>query len=249
VKRSHWTAVLVALALMLVWAGAAQAQTTSNEPVTDDTTSTTVAGGDEAFCTLTDGLAAHSKISADTTSAHPSASVSFTVSEGCRIGAALASFDDNRALFDIDPQPDAADPTFGPGEHTLKVDLPSCAHFFAVFIAIQLTPDQPPALELEQAQHAAKKLTSQDTVSEPDVFSEQIEGDTKNCPTTTAPTTTAPTTTVPAHEAVPTTTVQSGGQLPFTGSSTLPMLIAALVLIAGGAAALLTARGRQAGNR
>jgi hypothetical protein len=246
VKRFHWTAVLVALALMLVWAGAAQAQTTSNEPVTDDPTSTTVAGGDEAFCTLTDGLAAHSEISTDTTSAHPSASVSFTVSEGCRIGAALVSFDENRALFDIDPKPDAADPTFGPGEHTLKVDLPSCAHFFAVFIAIQLTPDQPPALELEQAQHAAKKLTSQDTVSEPDVFSEQIEGDTKNCPTST----TAPTTTAPAHEAVPTTTtVQSGGQLPFTGSSTLPMLIAALVLIAGGAAVLLAARGRQAGNR
>jgi len=61
--------------------------------------------------------------------------------------------------------------------------------------------------------------------------------------TTAAPTTTAP---VPSSTVSPTTiiapTTTTGGALPFTGSNAVPMLLAGLVLVAGGALALRFSR-------
>jgi LPXTG-motif cell wall-anchored protein len=187
VKRFRWGAVLIALVLALSWAGAAQAQTTSNQPANDDTT--TVAGGDEGACTPAEAIASHSKISTDTESEHPSASASFTVNEGCRIAVFLVSIDENGQFVDSDPPLPESDtdpvPTFGAGEHTLKVDLPSCAHFFVTFDAFQVIPDKP--LAIEQIGHAeravAKAMASGEVPSEPDVAHlGDVEGDTTNCP-------------------------------------------------------------------
>jgi hypothetical protein len=93
---------------------------------------------------------------------------------------------------------------------------------------------------------------------------------TTTAPTTTAPTTTAPPTTAPPTTAPPTTappsssvspttsletttsaavgavtsTTSGGGQLPFTGNSSGPMLLAGIVLVGGGSLFLLLSRAR-----
>jgi hypothetical protein len=77
--------------------------------------------------------------------------------------------------------------------------------------------------------------------------------------TTEAPTTTTEATVVPSSTLAPTTTTESavgaatsttggGGQLPFTGASSGPMLLAGIVLVGGGALFLLLGRpgGRHA---
>jgi hypothetical protein len=68
-----------------------------------------------------------------------------------------------------------------------------------------------------------------------------------DCETTTttsvAPATTAPPTTQPPSSAVaPSTTV--AGKLPFTGSSTVPMLVVGLLLVATGAAVVISGKRR-----
>jgi hypothetical protein len=72
--------------------------------------------------------------------------------------------------------------------------------------------------------------------------------------TTTETTDTTPTTAPPSSSEAPssslgeTTTSEAGGALPFTGSNSLPMLIAALVMVIGGLAAVYAGRirGRHA---
>jgi hypothetical protein len=68
-----------------------------------------------------------------------------------------------------------------------------------------------------------------------------------NCETTTtqttAPPTTAPPTTAPPSSVAPSTTTAGGG-LPFTGQSTVPMLVVGLVLVAGGATFVISGRRR-----
>ncbi|HZA81386.1 MAG TPA: LPXTG cell wall anchor domain-containing protein, partial [Actinomycetes bacterium] len=82
-------------------------------------------------------------------------------------------------------------------------------------------------------------------------------------PPTTAPPTTAPPTTAPASTVAPTTvpapptteenavgaatsTTSGGGQLPFTGASSGPMLLAGIGLVAGGLLFLWSSRTRNA---
>jgi hypothetical protein len=79
-------------------------------------------------------------------------------------------------------------------------------------------------------------------------------------PTTTPPTTTPPTTTPPSSSVSPTTSLETttsgaaagvtsttsgGGQLPFTGNSSGPMLLAGIVLVGGGSLFLLISRARD----
>jgi LPXTG-motif cell wall-anchored protein len=62
--------------------------------------------------------------------------------------------------------------------------------------------------------------------------------------TTSSPTTTtvAPTTQPPSSSVSPSTTV--GGELPFTGSSTVPLLVIGLIMAAGGAAFVVAGKRR-----
>ena len=70
-------------------------------------------------------------------------------------------------------------------------------------------------------------------------------------PPTTAPPTTAPPTTAPETSVSPstspeeTTTTAAGGQLPFTGASSGPMLLAGIALVGGGTLVLLVGRIRD----
>jgi hypothetical protein len=79
-------------------------------------------------------------------------------------------------------------------------------------------------------------------------------------PPTTAPTTAPPTTTPPSSSVSPTTSLETtttaevgaatsttsgGGQLPFTGNSSGPMLLAGIVLVGGGSLFLLISRARD----
>jgi hypothetical protein len=193
-----------------------------------------------------------------TTGAHPTASASFTVKEGCLVGVALASFDEILRPVDQDPPPVPGSdeiPLSGPGDHTLTVDLPVCTHFIAVFVAAVPTPDgnMPTASALVQRlRAAARAVASHQNQTEPaQILLAGTQGDTE-CPTTTTSMTTT-TTTSPSSSTQPqatsstqhTTTSGGGGQLPFTGSSSsLPLLIAALIMVIGGAASVLAARGR-----
>jgi hypothetical protein len=68
---------------------------------------------------------------------------------------------------------------------------------------------------------------------------------TTGSPTTAPPTTGAPTTAPPSSGGAiggQTSTTAGGGSLPFTGSNAIPMLIAALVLVAGGGGLLVAGR-------
>jgi hypothetical protein len=237
VKRFRWSAALVALALMLSWASTAQATqpsdgggTTTTSTSTSTTTTTTAPKPEEPrFCDPAEGVVSHTGISLDTASAHPSASASFTIKEGCRVLVALASFNldsQSEEPFDIDPPLTTEDPFSGPGEHTLTVDLPTCAQFDVVFVAFPAPEEgQAPSADLKQL---ARAMASGDQQSQEPTVLDETQGKTTNCPPTSAP---------------PTTT--GGGQLPFTGSSgSLPLLIAALVMMAGGAVALFAARVR-----
>jgi len=62
-----------------------------------------------------------------------------------------------------------------------------------------------------------------------------------NCETTT--TVGPPTTVAPSSSVAPSTTTAGGG-LPFTGKSTVPMLVVGLVLVAGGATFVISGRRR-----
>lgn len=251
-KRFRWSAALVALALMLSWASAAWA-TTPSAP----------SPADEKVCSPDEGLTSFSEeILTVTTGAHPTASASFTVKEGCLVGVALASFDELLRPVDQDPPPVPGSdeiPLSGPGDHTLTVDLPVCTHFIAVFVAAVPTPDgnMPTASALVQRlRAAARAMASHQNQTEPaQILLAGTQGDTE-CPETTTSTTTTTTTTSPSSSTQPqatsstqlTTTSEGGGQLPFTGSGSLPLLIAALVMVAGGAASVFAARirGRKA---
>jgi hypothetical protein len=69
-----------------------------------------------------------------------------------------------------------------------------------------------------------------------------------NCETTTTTeattTTVAPPTTVAPSSSVAPSTTTAGGGLPFTGKSTVPMLVVGLVLVAGGATFVISGRRR-----
>jgi LPXTG-motif cell wall-anchored protein len=66
-----------------------------------------------------------------------------------------------------------------------------------------------------------------------DSLLDEVIGETTNCPTQTTN----------AEVAAPTTiTTEGGGGLPRTGTNAMPMLLAGLVLVAGGAAAVLGSR-------
>src|SRR6266516_1646250 len=81
--------------------------TTTTTTVGGPTTTTTEPAPGEKPCSADEGLASHSAISVDKSSAHPSASVRFTVKEGCEVLAFLASgkfTDDSIEDVDFAPQ-------------------------------------------------------------------------------------------------------------------------------------------------
>jgi hypothetical protein len=244
VKRLRWSAVLLGLVLATTWASAAQATGTTTTTVVDqtttttapeDTTTTTEPGGGQKPCSASEGLASHSAISVDKASAHPSASASFIVKEGCQVAVFLfagkGNGDENTELFDFAPQ---GNPLAGPGDHTLTVDLPSCSEFVVDFIAFP-----PPEVErgagaevLSRARTDAARVMVEGDQPPDDSLLDEVIDETTNCPTQTTN----------GEVAAPTTTVEGTGALPFTGTNAMPMLIAGLVLVAGGAAAVLGSR-------
>jgi hypothetical protein len=273
VKRLRWSAVLLGLLLATSWAGAAQATTTSDTTATTvgdttsttsttvgDTTTTTVGGTTttttvggttttttavggttttttepapgEKPCSADEGLASHSAISVDKSSAHPSASVRFTVKEGCEVLAFLASgeFTDD-SIEDVDFAPQDRSPLFGPGDYELTVRLPDCADFIVDFFVLEPPPEAAPTMMAQARSEAAQAMTEGEGPLAPDAIEEVVDT-TTNCPTETT-------------NAKAVTTTVGGGQLPGTGANALPLLIAGLVLVVGGAAALLTSRMRS----
>src|SRR6266567_1113547 len=235
VKRLRWSAVLLGLLLATSWAGAAQATTTSDTTATTvgdttSTTSTTVGGPTttttepapgEKPCSADEGLASHSAISVDKSSAHPSASVRFTVKEGCEVLAFLASgkFTDD-SIEDVDFAPQDRSPLFGPGDYELTVRLPDCADF----IVLEPPPEAAPTMMAQARSEADQAMTEGQGPLAPGAIEEVVDT-TTNCPTETT-------------NAKAVTTTVGGGQLPGTGANALPLLIAGLVLVVGGAAAL-----------
>jgi hypothetical protein len=243
VNRLRWSAALVVLVLMLSWAGAAQAQTPPSEQPADGR----ICSADEGLTTGSDEI----EISTEKTGGHPTASASFTVNEGCQVQIVLASIDQRTDdVFDTDPPlPDSGEvPTTGPGDHTLTVDLPICTRFL-VFLDV-IRPGQGVVTRQALAQ-------DQRAVDGEDTIVGAAEGGT-DCPSSsTVPSASAPSSTVgsvsvpstsaPSTQLAPVSTVVAN-ELPFTGSNTLALLIAALVLLTGGGAILFAARlgGRDA---
>jgi hypothetical protein len=250
--------VLLGLLLALGWTSAAQAtgdttttttvdQATTTTTGPQETTTTTEPGGNNRPCSPDEGLESVGDISAQTAVAHPTASVDFTVAKGCIVQMALVSFtgllDEPGDFVDVDPEFEE-DSFFGPGDHTLTVDLPTCSDFSVLLFGFP--PQEGPQLQAHSANqsfHPVKPVkgqahalaATQDQAPELEVIVE-TEGTTTNCPTQTT-----------NHEVAPTTTM-APGNLPFTGTNAMPILIAGLVLVAGGAAALIASRmrGRQA---
>jgi LPXTG-motif cell wall-anchored protein len=140
--------------------------------------------------------------------------------------------DENTELFDFAPE---GDPVAGPGDHTLTVDLPNCSEFIVDFIAFP-----PPEVEpgggaevLSRARTDAARVMAEGDQPPDDSLLDEVIGETTNCPTETTN----------AEVAAPTTiTTEGSGGLPRTGTNAMPMLIAGLVLVAGGAAAVLGSR-------
>jgi hypothetical protein len=237
------------------WANAAQATgdtttTTSVDQTTtttgpEETTTTTEPGGGDRPCSPDEGLESVGDISVQTAVAHPTASVDFTVAKGCIVQMALVSFtgllDEPGDFVDVDP-PFDVDPSFGPGDHTLTVDLPTCSSFSVFLLGFPVV--ESPALQARSLAspsfHVTKPVkgqahalaATQDQEPELEVLVE-TEGETTNCPTQTT-----------NHEVATTTTV-APGKLPFTGTNAMPILIAGLVLVAGGGAALAASRIRS----
>jgi hypothetical protein len=255
VKRLRFGAVLLGLVLAMGWASPAQATgetttTTSVDQTTtttapQETTTTTEPGGGDQPCSPEEGLESVGDISAQTAAAHPTASVDFTVAKGCIVQMALVSFtgllNEPGDFVDVDP-PFDVDPSFGPGDHTLTVDLPTCSSFSVFLFGFPVV--ESPALQARslasQSSHISKPVKGQAhtlaATEEPELeVIAETDGHTTNCPTQTT-----------NGEVRPTTTV-APGQLPFTGTNAMPILIAGLVLVAGGAAAVIASRmrGRQ----
>jgi hypothetical protein len=242
VKRLRWSAVLLGLVLATTWASAAQATGTTTTTMVEqtttttapqDTTTTTEPGGGLKPCSASEGLASHSAISVDKASAHPSASASFTVKEGCQVAVFLfagkGNGDENTELFDFAPE---GDPVAGPGDHTLTVDLPDCSEFIVDFVAFPPETAESGAAVLSRARTDAARVMAEGDQPPDDSLLDEVIDETTNCPTQTTN----------GEVAAPTTTTEGAGALPFTGTNAMPMLLTGLVLVAGGAAAVLGSR-------
>jgi hypothetical protein len=210
--------------------------TTTTTTVGGTTTTTTEPAPGEKPCSADEGLASHSAISVDKSSAHPSASVRFTVKEGCEVLAFLASgkFTDD-SIEDVDFAPQDRSPLFGPGDYELTVRLPDCADFIVDFFVLEpppeAAPEAAPTMMAQARSEAAQAMTEGQGPLAPGAIEEVVDT-TTNCPTETT-------------NAKAVTTTVGGGQLPGTGANALPLLIAGLVLVVGGAAALLASRMRS----
>jgi hypothetical protein len=206
--------------------------TTTTTTVGGPTTTTTEPAPGEKPCSADEGLASHSAISVDKSSAHPSASVRFTVKEDCEVLAFLASgkFTDD-SIEDVDFAPQDRSPLFGPGDYELTVRLPDCADFIVDFFVLEPPPEAAPTMMAQARSEADQAMTEGQGPLAPGAIEEVVDT-TTNCPTETT-------------NAKAVTTTVGGGQLPGTGANALPLLIAGLVLVVGGAAALLASRMRS----
>ncbi len=236
--------------------------TTTTEPVVGETTTTTEPTAGDQPCSADDGVESVSAITAETAGEHPTASVTFTIKKGCIVQLALVSFtgllDEPGDFVDVAPD-EEKDSFFGPGEHSLTVDLPSCSRFSVLLFAFPVEQSTlMGSMETQDWSFSFAKpstggahtlaATQQDDQPEPTVL-DAIDGTTTNCPTETTNNEVAPTTGVNVTTPIGTTPIAAEGQLPGTGANATPILIAGLVLLAGGAAALITsrrARSRQA---
>jgi hypothetical protein len=113
---------------------------------------------------------------------------------------------------------------------SVKLEAPKTVHVKAVALA-PWASGKPAGGSRETTVRAPKDCETTTTTSSPTTTT--IES-----PTTTAPPTTQP----PSSSGLPTTTV--GGELPFTGGSTVPLLVIGLIMAAGGAAFVIAGKRR-----
>jgi hypothetical protein len=183
---------------------------------------------------VAEGLTSVSDISVDAASAKPSASAQLTVKEGCQVLVFLFSgkvTGDNIEDFDFAPTDGAP---LGPGDHTLNVGLPDCSDFIVDLVGFDPEPEPANAQTLMSEASQAVEAMSQEDQPPPGVtVLGEVTGKTTNCPTQAT------------NQEVAPTTAAATGSLPFTGSNPLPILIAGLVLVAGGAAAVVGSRVRS----
>jgi hypothetical protein len=147
----------------------------------------------------------------------------------------------------------APDQFFGPhhNEFTGHFDLPADTTGTITFTAVAHwtgaeastdtgSAELPPAGKCEES-------GSSTTVAPTTTVTPTTEGPTTTTEATVAPSSTLAPTTTESAVAAATSTTAGGGQLPFTGASSGPMLLAGIVLVGGGALFLLLSRG--AGDR
>jgi hypothetical protein len=120
-------------------------------------------------------------------------------------------------------------------KNKVHVDLPKCEEETTTSTAPPTTAPPTTAPPTTAPPTTAPPTTAPPTTAPP-----------TTAPPTTAPPTTAPETSVsPSTSPEETTTTAAGGQLPFTGASSGPMLLAGIALVGGGALVLLVGRIRD----
>jgi hypothetical protein len=143
-----------------------------------------------------------------------------------------------------------------------QFDLPLGSKGEVTIIAIAFWKDAPKSRDTGSTElPPADKCEKPTTTTAPPTTAPPTTAPPTTAPPTTAPPTTAPPTTTPPSSSVsPTTSLETttsaavgavtsttsgGGQLPFTGNSSGPMLLAGIVLVGGGSLFLLLSRARS----
>jgi hypothetical protein len=149
----------------------------------------------------------------------------------------IAVFVDDQQIEEVFNEADEADNTFTDVDH-------ASFHFFLDNPSEDTTVTLKVVTFFDNSEE--KSVDKQDV----DVKKCKVEETTTTTETTETTATTAPpsSTEAPSSSLGETSTTEAGGALPFTGSNSLPMLIAALVLVIGGLAAVYAGRirGRHA---
>jgi hypothetical protein len=128
-----------------------------------------------------------------------------------------------------------------PADTTGTITFTAVAHWTGAEASTDTgSAELPPAGKCEES-------GSSTTVAPTTTVTPTTEGPTTTTEATVAPSSTLAPTTTESAVAAATSTTAGGGQLPFTGASSGPMLLAGIVLVGGGALFLLLSRG--AGDR
>jgi hypothetical protein len=149
----------------------------------------------------------------------------------------IAVFVDDQQIEEVLNEADEADNTFQDVDH-------ASFHFFLD------NPGEDTTVTLKVVTFFDNSDEKSVDTKDVDVTKCEVEETTTTTETTETTATTAPpaSTEAPSSSLGETSTTESGGALPFTGSNALPMLIAALVMVIGGLAAVYAGRirGRHA---